>query len=215
MLPKVAALAAVLAAFGNWQFCSAQTNVSGIWTGTSSCPGGGNVLDWGINMNQLGNSLSGTAFFNEPGNTYGNLSFTGIISGSAVWIESSAGTYSFYGTVSNMVMTGGIFVAYGYAGTCGSDNTLGSFTLAHYGSPFPNSVLTVTTSATSGANFVVSGSGGIPNGTYRVLSSTNLALPLGNWCCVQTNNFDTNGGFRFTNSICQTTAGCYFSIQVP
>ncbi len=42
---------------------------------------------------------------------------------------------------------------------------------------------------------------GTNNGPYYVLSSTNVALPLSNWTRLQTNSFDANGNFSFTNTI--------------
>ena len=50
----------------------------------------------------------------------------------------------------------------------------------------------------SGGELVVSGSGGTPNWTYFVLSSTNLSAPLPMWSRIATNQFDVNGNFTFT-----------------
>ena len=44
----------------------------------------------------------------------------------------------------------------------------------------------------------MSGSGGVTNGTYYVLTTTNLALPATNWTRLQTNQFDGNGNFSLT-----------------
>jgi hypothetical protein len=52
-----------------------------------------------------------------------------------------------------------------------------------------------------GANFVFSGTNGIPGWTYNVFSSTNLQLPAGSWDIVSTNTFDSQGRFSVTNSI--------------
>ena len=56
-----------------------------------------------------------------------------------------------------------------------------------------------------GGKFVLSGAGGITNGTFMVLASTNILLPLANWTPVLTNTFDGNGNFRYTNSIGSTS----------
>jgi hypothetical protein len=48
---------------------------------------------------------------------------------------------------------------------------------------------------------VLSGSGGPANGSYYVLSTTNLAKPLSTWTVLATNNFDGSGVFHFTNMI--------------
>ncbi len=45
----------------------------------------------------------------------------------------------------------------------------------------------------------MSGAGGTNSGTYSVLTSTNLAMPLGLWTPVATNQFGSQGQFVFTN----------------
>jgi hypothetical protein len=44
----------------------------------------------------------------------------------------------------------------------------------------------------------LNGSGGITNGTYYLLTSTNIVAPLANWTPLQTNQFDGSGNFNFT-----------------
>lgn len=61
--------------------------------------------------------------------------------------------------------------------------------------------VTLAGAALPGRQFVLSGTGGITNGTFTVLASTNFLLPLANWTPVLTNTFDGNGNFRYTNSI--------------
>ncbi len=53
----------------------------------------------------------------------------------------------------------------------------------------------------SGSGLIFSGTGGVTNGTYVLLSSTNLATPLINWVPVSTNPFDGSGDFLLTNPI--------------
>jgi beta-galactosidase len=48
---------------------------------------------------------------------------------------------------------------------------------------------------------VFDGTGGVTNGSYYVLVSTNLSLPFAQWPCLATNNFDASGNFNFTNDI--------------
>jgi hypothetical protein len=93
-------------------------------------------------------------------------------------------------------------------------NSVGSVTSS------PPAVLTVLTSplfgsimAAGGTNggFILSGAGGTNNGTYYVLTTTNLTLPLTNWTLVATNQFDSLGGFIFTNAA-QTNAPQQFYI---
>ncbi len=69
---------------------------------------------------------------------------------------------------------------------------------------FTNNLPPVTNSvalniAASQGNLTFSGANGNASYPYRVLSSTNLMLPLSNWTVVYSNVFDTNGNFIFTN----------------
>lgn len=50
----------------------------------------------------------------------------------------------------------------------------------------------------SGANLVLSASGGTPNDAVNLLSTTNLALPLSEWTTVTSGNYDGNGDFSYT-----------------
>jgi hypothetical protein len=67
----------------------------------------------------------------------------------------------------------------------------------------------------SGGKMVMSGAGGPLNGTYYVLTSTNLSLPLTNWTRVLTNAFDTFGNFSFTNASGSNSQGFYLLQQSP
>jgi hypothetical protein len=67
----------------------------------------------------------------------------------------------------------------------------------------------------SGTNLVLSGAGH-PGGTYRVLASTNLALPTPNWMRIATNTFDAfSGAFNFTNAIDPNRRQLFYFLQSP
>ncbi|MDE3068484.1 MAG: hypothetical protein KGJ60_13185 [Verrucomicrobiota bacterium] len=53
----------------------------------------------------------------------------------------------------------------------------------------------------SGGNLTFNVSGGTAGATFYVLTSTNAAAPLSSWTPVATNQFDTSGGFSFTNAV--------------
>jgi hypothetical protein len=53
--------------------------------------------------------------------------------------------------------------------------------------------------AASDGSFILNGNGGLSNDTYYVLTSSNLAVPLGLWTPIATNQFDSQGQFIFTN----------------
>lgn len=54
---------------------------------------------------------------------------------------------------------------------------------------------------TSGGNFVFGGTGGPDNGTYYVLTSTNLLTPVSGWTPIATNMFTASGAFSVTNAL--------------
>ncbi len=66
-----------------------------------------------------------------------------------------------------------------------------------------------------GGSLILSGSGGVPNMTYYVLSSTNLALPPEQWTIVATNQFDGNGQFNFTNAPVSGAPQQFYMLQTP
>ena len=57
------------------------------------------------------------------------------------------------------------------------------------------------------------GFGGVTNGNYYVLTSTNLAAPLTNWARLLTNQFDGSGNFNFTNPLGVNTQS-FFLLQL-
>jgi autotransporter-associated beta strand protein len=71
------------------------------------------------------------------------------------------------------------------------------------------------TVTTSGTNLVLQGSGGLPNGSYYLLGSTNVALPLASWARLATNYYDASGSFSLTNPITPNTPQQFFRILLP
>jgi autotransporter-associated beta strand protein len=66
-----------------------------------------------------------------------------------------------------------------------------------------------------GNQLIFSGTGGVTNGAYYVLTSTNLATPLTNWTRLLTNQFDGNGNFNFTNAPALNSAQNFYQLQSP
>jgi autotransporter-associated beta strand protein len=71
----------------------------------------------------------------------------------------------------------------------------------------------ITSVTISNGNLVLSGTNGVPNGTYLVLASTNVALPLAFWVPETTNIFDGNGGFTATIPVTNTVPNKFFLLQ--
>ena len=59
----------------------------------------------------------------------------------------------------------------------------------------------ITSFSLSGTNLVFIGTNGWANGTYELLTSTNMALAFTNWTAIATITFDGNGHFNLTNGI--------------
>jgi len=66
-----------------------------------------------------------------------------------------------------------------------------------------------------GPSLTVAGTNGNANGTYYVLASTNIALPLSNWTVLSTNSFDSNGNFAATNSMGTGAVHQFYILRTP
>jgi autotransporter-associated beta strand protein len=73
----------------------------------------------------------------------------------------------------------------------------------------------IATTSLSGGALRFSGSGGDPNGTYYVISSTNLATSPAGWTRILTNTFDGSGNFSVTNVINPGTPHRFFVLETP
>lgn len=69
--------------------------------------------------------------------------------------------------------------------------------------------------ANTAAGLVFNGDGGTARGTYYLLASTNVALPLTGWKRVQTNSFGEDGSFIFTNAMDANVPQSFYRLQVP
>jgi hypothetical protein len=75
---------------------------------------------------------------------------------------------------------------------------------------------TIQRAANAGGDVIISGTNNSgPGGTYHVLTSTNLVIPLASWPLLTNGSFDSKGNFSFTNPITSPTAERFYSIKVP
>ncbi len=74
------------------------------------------------------------------------------------------------------------------------------------------SIASVTLAA---GNIILQGTNGPANGTYWVLTSTDVALPLANWTPLATNQFSGSGTFSFTNAVNPGDPRRFYLLQVP
>jgi hypothetical protein len=62
-------------------------------------------------------------------------------------------------------------------------------------------------------SLVISGTNGLANDVYYVLTSTNLALPIADWTTIATNTFDANGHFNVSLPYSVGNVQQYYSIK--
>ncbi len=67
----------------------------------------------------------------------------------------------------------------------------------------------------SGNALIFSGAGGPANGSFTVLTSTNVAAPLATWTTNQAGSFDGSGNFSVTNAILAGKPVGFYLLQVP
>jgi hypothetical protein len=78
--------------------------------------------------------------------------------------------------------------------------------------PAPPSVSSIMQSFLAPEGFVLRGSGGTTNGTYYVVTSTDITATLSNWFCIATNQFDASGNFDCTNSVSPSDARRFYRV---
>ena len=75
-------------------------------------------------------------------------------------------------------------------------------------------VITQTIARTAN-QVIINGTGGLAGATYRILTATNVALPLVEWTPMVTNQFNGSGGFSYTNVIQPNVRAQYFRALSP
>jgi hypothetical protein len=77
-------------------------------------------------------------------------------------------------------------------------------------------VPTIQRVAHVGGNLVISGTNNSgAGGTYHVLTSTNLVLPLSGWPVLTNGSFDSKGNFSITNAMGSANLQRFYRLQVP
>ncbi len=72
----------------------------------------------------------------------------------------------------------------------------------------------ITSFNLGGGSFNFSGTGGTPNWTYDVLTTTNVALPMAQWNNVSSGAFDGTGAFNISLPLESATAQRFYQLQV-
>ncbi|MDB6017194.1 MAG: hypothetical protein JWR19_1683 [Pedosphaera sp.] len=118
--------------------------------------------------------------------------------------ESGGGSLEFY-SVSNGTTN--------LVNDASNPNSLTALQFVVVAAPLP--APTIGNITVNGGQVVISGTNNLgAGGTYHLLTSTNLLLPLASWTVITNDSFDGNGNFSSTNSAV-TNNQQFFIIQVP
>jgi hypothetical protein len=74
---------------------------------------------------------------------------------------------------------------------------------------------TMTSTVRSGSNLSISGTNGAPLGTYHVVTSTDLTIPMASWTSIGTGSFAGDGSFSFPTPVNFGQPALFYRIQVP
>jgi autotransporter-associated beta strand protein len=214
----------------------ATLDVSGLFTPTLSLSFGQTLSGNGLVLGNVDTSGGGTV---SPGTSIGTLTIggTAALSGTTVMEVNRGATPKSDKVVATSITLGGTLEVrnLGYNLQIGDtfdllDGPITDLGVILVGPPgvslsavAADGTVTVTgvptypqitgTSLQQGTNLVVSGIGGTGFGNYRVLSSTNVAVPVTAWAPVATNAFEFDGSFSFTNLVDPAKPTEYFGVQ--
>jgi len=114
----------------------------------------------------------------------------------------------------NQPVTGGDALTIASAGGIVWSNKLSvNGTIVVLSTTLPHPVITAVVVLAGSANLVLSGTNGVANGTYHVLSATNLTQA--SWSVEAAGTFDASGHFSATNSITAGHPQKFYRLQVP
>jgi PKD repeat protein len=188
-----------------------HTYAAGTYTVSLTVNGtGGSSVATSNNYVVVTNALPVAGFSGTPTNIFvtQNVTFTDASSGSITnWI------WSFGDGSASVTNTSNVSVNHAYAvvgtntvslvvnGAGGSStNTLANYIMVKPKPALGKPVL-------SGSSLILSGVNGPAGQQYRILSTTNVALPLASWTPVYTNTFNSDGSYGYTNSAVTNKAG--------
>ncbi len=146
----------------------------------------------------------------------GNLALNSTInvSNGAGFTATNYALFTYTGSLSGRPVLGSTPGLAGYTYALDT-NTMGQVLLVVSNSlPSPPRFTGVVFDAASG-HLVLSGAGGVTNGSYHVLTSTNIEVPLSQWTPVATNQFDAGGNFFFTNLTGTNFGRRFYALQLP
>jgi fibronectin-binding autotransporter adhesin len=177
----------------------------GILTATNNVTLGGTTfmeIHQALATNDLLRSISGSITY---GGTLTATNLGGLLTNGNSFKLFNAGSY--LGSFSTLQLPG---LGSGQSWNISQLNVSG--TISVVGNPAPPSIASVVA---SGGNLLISGGGGVTNGTYQLLTSTNVTLPVASWTVLGNGQFDGNGDFATQVAIDPGTPQRYFRVRMP
>jgi PKD repeat protein len=209
--------ASALAVEVNYVHLTPVVSASGVLT--VSLAGLGGTADASLNGLQLSGPgatvLAPVASFTATPNVYvtQSVAFTDTSSGSITnWVW----TFGDGSSVTNT--SGSASHAYAAAGTytvsLTANGPSGSSTINVVGSVTVYAGITLGSPVLSADGLTFSGTGGIPDAQYRILTATDVSLPLASWTTVATSTFAEDGSYSYMQSSLTNTAS-FFLLVTP
>jgi hypothetical protein len=199
----------------SWLFTNVQVSGGSLLTDIGPNNGGSEFN--GVQLQLISYAPAVAGFSGTPTNGFVPLTvtFTNTSSSSTnfAWSFGDGNTFTTSGktNVSHTYVTPGTYtVIMAATGPAAGSLGLSSQTNTAYVVASPKPV--IGSAKVSGGNFILNGAGGFAGVQYRILTSTNLALPLGSWTPVWTNVFAPDGSYGYTNS--PLTGGANFYLMV-
>jgi hypothetical protein len=97
----------------------------------------------------------------------------------------------------------------------GSSVSTASGSLTVLSGPPPPRPAKITQIALAGGNVTLSGTNGAASGTYRVLTTTNLTLPLSQWIVATNGTFNSGGNFNMSVPVIPSDSRRFYLIASP
>ncbi len=174
-----------------------------VGAGAAVLPGGAGTIGMLTVTNAV--ALSGTTLMdlNQTAGTQDQITCASITYGGTLSLNNLAGTLAAGNSFK-------LFNASSYDGSFANVTpaTPGSglaWDLSQLNSGYVNVVaasgVVLTNPKIVGSNLILSGTGGTDNGTYHVLTTTNVATPFASWNVLTNGAFDASGNFSSTNAV--------------
>jgi PKD repeat protein len=208
----------VLTVEGNYVHLTPIVSASGVLT--VSLAGLGVTADASLNGLQLSGPgatiLAPVASFTAtPANVFvtQSVAFTDTSSGNITnWVWNFGDGNSV--TNSSGSTTHAYAAAGAYTVSLTANGPSGSSTINVVGSVTVYARLTLGSPVLSADSLTISGTGGIPDAQYRILTATDVSLPLASWTTVATSTFAEDGSYSYTQSSL-TNAASFFRLVTP